>query len=121
MYHRGIDPLIHKYPNEFIPHRLRPILLFLIEANIHNKHLGKLTTKTAKYLDVLALEQYGSRKAKAADIQALNIRLLYDLTRLERIPSTSTFTDIVSNYDIVVHIISYLKLQQSNISKETIM
>ena len=106
MYQRGIDLIIHKYPNEFIPHRLRPILLFEIETNIHNKHIGKLTTKTAKYIDALALKQYGSRKAKAADIQDLNIRLFYDLTRLERILSTSTFTDIVSNYDITVHIIS---------------
>ena len=53
-YYRGIDLLIHKYPNDFRPHCLRPILLFDIEAYIHNKHLGKLTIKTAGDLNVLS-------------------------------------------------------------------
>ena len=79
-YCRRLDLLIHKDPNGFRPHRLRPILIFDIEANMHNKNIGKLTMKTSKYFKALAPEQYGSRKAKAADIQALNTRLFYKLT-----------------------------------------
>ena len=120
-YHRGIDLLIHKYPNEFIPHRLRPILLFDSEANIHNNNLGKLTMKTAKYLEALAPEQYGIRKAKAVDIQALNTRLFYDITILKRIPATSTFTDLVSIYDFVVHMITSIRMQRANMPTEMIM
>ena len=78
-YRRGLDLLIHKYNNNFRPHRLRPILLFDIEANMHNKYLGRISMSQAEILDGIAREQYGSRKAKAADIQALKTRLFYDL------------------------------------------
>ena len=33
-----MDPIIHKYLNDFRPHRLSTILLFDIEANMHNKY-----------------------------------------------------------------------------------
>ena len=50
-------------------------------------------------MDTLALEQYGLRKYKAADIHVLNIRLFYEPTRLKRVPATITFMDLVSNYN----------------------
>ena len=56
-----------------------------------NKHLGIMTAIQAKNLDRLSPEQYGSCKAKAADIQALNIRSFYDITRQKIIPVTSIF------------------------------
>ena len=34
----------------------------------------------------------------AADIHTLNIRLFYDPTRLNRVPETITFTDLLSKY-----------------------
>ena len=40
-YRQGLDLLIHKYPEDYRLHRLRKILLFGIEANMHNKHLGR--------------------------------------------------------------------------------
>ena len=53
--------------------------------------------------------KYGLRKEKATDIDALNIRLFYDPTRLKRVPETITFTDLVSNYNLfdnynIIHI-----------------
>ena len=45
-YHKGLDILIYKDPNKLRPRCLRHIFMFDIEAKIHNKHLGKLTTKT---------------------------------------------------------------------------
>ena len=80
-------------------------------------HTGKLLTKASEQLDAIALEQYRLRKEKAADIHALNIRLFYDLTRLKRVPATITFTDNVSNYNLLVHNIASLILQRSNIPK----
>ena len=47
-YLRVLNLLIHKDPNDFRPHRLIPILLFDTKANLHNKHTGKLLTKTAE-------------------------------------------------------------------------
>ena len=67
---------------------MRPILVFDIEANLYNNHLGKITMNTAEELNTLTPEQYGIRKAKASNIQSLNTRLFYDLTRLKRIPVT---------------------------------
>ena len=75
----------------------------------------------AEILDELTPEQYGRRKEKAAYIQALNTRLFYDLIRQKRIPFTSTFVDIVSNYDLVVHSIASLSLQKVDVSKEPIL
>ena len=36
-FRQGLDLLIHKYPEDYIPHRLRPLLLLGIKTNIHNK------------------------------------------------------------------------------------
>ena len=74
-----------------------------------------------KALNKGILEQYRIIKEKATDIHALNIRLFYDLTRLKRVPATITFTDIVSKYNLLVHSITSLSLQRSNIPKEPIM
>ena len=69
---------------------------------------------------MLSPEQYVSITFKVADTQALKNCQFYDLIRLTRVPETSTFADIISNYDLVVHIIVYLFLQISNTSKEPI-
>eukprot|EP00957_Ditylum_brightwellii_P144547 11011100-Ditylum_brightwellii.AAC.1 len=74
----------------------------------------------AEYLQGIADEQYGSRKNKSADIQALNTRLYYDYILLERTPATSTFIDLVSNYDLVAHSIASLALQNVNTPKAPI-
>eukprot|EP00957_Ditylum_brightwellii_P108617 8284469-Ditylum_brightwellii.AAC.1 len=69
----------------------------------------------------VALEQFGSRKHKAADLQALNTRLFYDYVCLERTTSTSAFIDLVSNYDLVVHSIASMALQRVGTPKEPIL
>eukprot|EP00957_Ditylum_brightwellii_P172332 13119594-Ditylum_brightwellii.AAC.1 len=56
----------------------------------------------------------------SADLQALNTRLFYNYVLLERVPATSIFIDLVSNYDLVVHSIASLALQQVGIPKEPI-
>ena len=55
------------------------------------------------------MEQCGISKEKAEDIDALNIWLFYEPTRLKRVPATITFTDLVSNYNLfdnsnIIHI-----------------
>ena len=119
-FRKGLDLLIHKKPNDNRVHRLRPILLFDLEANMHNKRLGRIAMENAERLQGVADEQYGSRKHKAADVQALNTRLFYDHIRLKRKPATSTFIDLVSNYDLVVHSIASLALQRVNTPKAPI-
>ena len=50
-YRKGIDLLIDKYPNDCQPHRLRPIILFNIEENMHNTALGRYATNQAEDLE----------------------------------------------------------------------
>ena len=69
---------------------------------------------------MLTPEQCDSITAKVSDTQELNTCQFYDLTILTRVSVTSTFAYIISNYDLVVHIIVYLFLQISNTSKEPI-
>eukprot|EP00957_Ditylum_brightwellii_P105962 8082922-Ditylum_brightwellii.AAC.1 len=87
---------------------------------MHSKRLGRYAMNKAEECNGIAPEQYGSRRRKAADIQALNTRLFYDLVLLERKLATSTFIDLVSNYDLVVHSIASLALQQVGTPKESI-
>ena len=74
----------------------------------------------AEELEGIAPEKYGSRKPKAADSQALNTRLFYDLVRQKKVTSTSVFADIISNYDLVLHRIASIDLQRVNSPKEPI-
>ena len=62
--------------------------------------------KKAEDLDGLAPEQYGNRKAKAADIHDLNTRLFYVLIRKNRLSGTGTFADLIADFDLFVHIIA---------------
>ena len=43
-----------------------------------------------------------------------------DLIRLKRVPATSTFTDLISYYGLIVHRIASLSLKISKTSKESI-
>jgi hypothetical protein len=77
--------------------------------------------KRAESCGGIAPEQYGSRRQKSADLQALNTRLYYDHILLRRIPATSVFIDLVSNYDLVVHNIASLALQRVGMPKAPIL
>ena len=46
--------------------------------------------------------------------------MLYDLVIQKKFTSTSVFTDLISNYELVVHIIASLALQRVNVPKEPI-
>eukprot|EP00957_Ditylum_brightwellii_P124976 9527183-Ditylum_brightwellii.AAC.1 len=117
----GLNLLIHKGSNNNMVSKLRPILLFDIEANMHNKYLGRFAMERAEGLGGIAPEQFGSRKHKYADLQALNTCLFHNFIWLERTTSTSTFIDLVSTYNLVVHSIASLALQQVGTPKELIL
>eukprot|EP00957_Ditylum_brightwellii_P198834 15155650-Ditylum_brightwellii.AAC.1 len=69
---KGLDLLIHKRHNDNRVSKLRPILLFNIEANMHNKCSGEEAMCRTEIVGGISMEQYGSRKNQAADLQALN-------------------------------------------------
>jgi len=88
---------------------------------MHNKRLGREAMRRAERCGGVAREQFGSRKRKSADLQALNTRLFYDHILLQRTPATSVFIDLVSNYDLVTHSIASLALQRVGTPKAPIL
>jgi len=52
--------------------KLQIIMLFEADFNYNNKWLGSITMKLVEDQNLLAQEQYGSRKYKAAGTQCLN-------------------------------------------------
>eukprot|EP00957_Ditylum_brightwellii_P179638 13684293-Ditylum_brightwellii.AAC.1 len=87
---------------------------------MHNKRLGRDTMRRAEACGGVAPEQFGSRCYKSVDLQALNTRLFYYHVLLQKIPSTSVFIDLVTNYDFVVHNIASLALQRVGVPKAPI-
>jgi len=55
--------------------------------------------RLAEAKQLLALEQYGSRKFKATITQCLNKQLFYDLHRFSRRPAALCSNDAKSCYD----------------------
>ena len=109
------DLIIQKDPNNFRPHRMQPILLFNIEANMHNKHLKRTAMSQDEALDGISPEKCGISREKEANIKELNTRLFYDLIRQKIIPAISVFSDIFSNYNIVVCSIVALSPQRVDV------
>ena len=68
-------------------------------------------------MEVLAPEQYRRHALKAADTHALDTGLFYDLVLLNPTPATSIFTDLVFNYDLVLHRIDYISLHGVDATK----
>jgi len=62
-------------------------MLFEANFNNNNKWIGKQVMLTAEQHGLLAPEQYGSWKSKAAGTQCLNKRLFYDLYRCLQAPA----------------------------------
>jgi len=86
------------------------IMLFEADFNNNNKWIGKQVMLTAEKHGLLAPEQYGSWKSKAAGTQCLNKRLFYDLYQCFRAPVALCLNDAKSCYDCIVLIIAALCL-----------
>ena len=119
-YKKRIGLIIHKDPNDCGPHRLRLILMFDIESNMHNKAPGWYAINQEEYLEVISPEEYGIKKSKAAGVKSLITHLFYNLVRQKKATSTSLFFDLISNYDLVIHNIASLAMQKVNVPKEQI-
>ena len=71
--------MLLKKPGVFAVNKLWAIILFKVDFNQNNKRLGWECMYKAEELEVVTLEQFGSRKAKAAIDHCLNKRLTFDL------------------------------------------
>jgi len=70
--------LLEKQPGNLNVEKLCIILLFEGDFNNNDKWLGQAVMSHAKDHNLMAPEQYGSRKEKSPAIQCLNKQLLYN-------------------------------------------
>jgi len=106
----GLNVMLEKIPGNFNVEKLRIILLFEADFNMNNKWLGRAVMLNAEKCNLLAEEQYGSRRQKAAVLQCLNKGLFYDLIRLWKKPAALCSNNAKSCYDRITLLVAALCL-----------
>ena len=96
---------------------LRSILLTEADFNFNNKLLGKTSMEIAEEKNLIAPEQYGSRKGKSAIDHAINKRLSYDILCQSQTSGALCSNDAKSCFDRIVHTIAILAYRQLGISQ----
>ena len=109
----GVNSLIPKEAGNYNIKRLRTILLYEADFNFNNKVLGRRMMYNAERHNILAPEQYGSRKQMTAIICALNKRLMFDLLRQIKRPAGICSCDLHSCYDRIIHSFASMAMQRA--------
>ena len=89
------------------------------DFNMNNKHLGREMMYSAEAADILAEEQYGSRKDKAAILHALNKRLTFDILRQQRNIGAVCSCDLKLCYNRIVHSFATLAMIRAGAPEST--
>jgi hypothetical protein len=112
---KGIDVMIQKKERINLVTKLRTITLTEADFNFNNKILGKETLQHAELNNMIAKEQYGSRKGKSAIEHAIHKRLTFDIMRQMRYNGALCSNDAKSCYDRILHSIASLAYQRLGI------
>ena len=84
----------------------------------NNKLLGKMMMEYGEKNNLLAEEQYGSRKEKSAIEHAINKRLIIDITRQTRTDAIYIANDAKSCYDRILLVVAYLTMRNFGIPEK---
>ena len=114
----GIDSMIPKKLSDLRPEKLRLVLLMDCRFNHNNKLIGKRMMEFGEKHNLLAKEQYGSRKRKSAIQHALNKQLVLDTIRHKKIPAVYCANDAKSCYDRIIFMVAYLTMRRMNIPEQ---
>jgi endonuclease/exonuclease/phosphatase family metal-dependent hydrolase len=106
------DVEILKKANVYDIHLMRTIQLMNSELNLNNKKLGRDLMTRGEKSNLIAREQFGSRKKHQSITAALNKRLTMDLLRQKRQAGALCSNDAKSCYDRVVHSIASLSMRR---------
>ncbi len=109
-WQQGLNVMLEKILGNVNVEKLRIILPFEADFNANNKWLGRAAMYTAESLNLLANEQYGSRKQKVAVFQCLNKGLFYDLLRFWRHPVALCSNNAKSCYDRITLLAAALSM-----------
>ena len=82
------------------------------DFNNTNKIIGRDIMKHAEDQKLIAPEQYGSRKMRSANTQALNKKLVFDCYRMEKLAGAIGSNDAKSCYDRIVHSVAMLSMRR---------
>ncbi len=107
---KTLNVMLEKLASNDNVKKIRIIMLFEADFNNNNKWLGQMMMRLAEEQNLIALEQYGSRKYKAANTQCLNKCLFYDLHCFLQTPTALCSNDAKSCYDRILLIIAALSL-----------
>ena len=119
-WNKCVDSMLPKKPNEWRPSKLRLTALLMPDFNHNNKILGRQAMKWAEEGNILAQEQYGSRKKLSAAKHALNKRLMIDALRIQRRPGVICANDAKACYDRILHFAAYVSLRKTGLKKEAV-
>jgi hypothetical protein len=116
----GVDIMIYKKINLDRVDKLRTIVLKEADANFNDGRMGKDMMNHAEKYNMIAREQYGSRKGHSSIDHAINKRLSYDMMRLVRSPGALCSNDAKSCYDRILHSIVALSMKRLGIPEPPI-
>jgi hypothetical protein len=126
-YHKGFSPTVWqsitdleilKKAGVFDIKKMHTIQLMHSEFNINNKKLGRDMMSFAESCDLLAPEQFGSRKKHQSVMAALNKRLTIDVLHQRRQPGVLCSNDDKSCYDRIAHNIADISMQRMGVPLE---
>ena len=111
------DSMLPKKKDEWRPSKLRLTALLPPDFNHNNKILGRAVMEWAEQKNILAPEQYGSRKKLSAAKHALNKRLVLDILRIKRKPGVICANDAKACYDRILHFAAYTALRRAGLTE----
>jgi len=114
-WRNGIDSMIPKKIADLRPEKLRLILLMDARFNHGNKLIGKKMMEYGEKHNLLAPEQFGSRKAKSAIAHATNKRITLDILRQSGTNAIYIANDAKSCYDRIILMVAYLTMRNFGI------
>ena len=112
---QGLNVMLEKKPGVSQVTKLRTILLYEADFNHNNKLMGRAMMHYAEDNQLLAPEQYGSRKFHSAIFQYVNKVLTFDILRQTRKPGALCLNDAKSCYDRIAHGAAGLAMQRCGV------
>ena len=97
--------------------KLRIVLLFEADLNAQLKIMGRHMMANAEKHNMIAKEQYGSRKKHSSQDHGLNKALTFDILRQQRKSGAQAMIDAQMCYDRITHSVASLALQQRGLPK----
>ena len=120
-YQKSVNTMLKKKQNKIAADQLRTILLLEADFNHLNKKMGRDLMHQAERFNLIAPEQFGSRKSHSCIDQVIIKRLYYDALRFQRRSGFLCSNDAKACYDRIVHSIASLAMQRVGMPIEPIL